>query len=497
MAQPATDGPGPRLTLGRLRFPDELEADFAEYYFEHSLLFVRLGVVLAIALFALFGILDLVVVPDEVPRTWLIRFGVVCPLAGAVFVLTYTRWFKPMMQPLVAALTAVCGLGVVAVIAVAGTSGGYLYYAGLLLVIPAAYTLLQLRFAWATAVCVIMIAAYEVVAIWVQSLPGSLLLTNNVFFLSSLSIGMVAGYTIERGARTEFLQRRLIETQREELARHNVQLDSALQASLDEVRRQAAELQASRARIVAAADAERRRIERNIHDGAQQRLVGVSVRMSLAVQVNDDDPAEARRMLDECQQELKEAIAELRSLAHGIYPPLLMEEGLAKALSVAASRAPLPTTVQAVSLPRYPEEVETAVYFCCMEALQSACKHAGQSATVTICVHHDESALVLEVTDDGAGFHPDEQAPGAGLVNMRDRLGTLGGSLRVESAPGRGTKVTGTLPVESGPDSQVTASPLEAPSEDRSPAPAPSADTGPTRTPASQDRHAISPGEPG
>ena len=436
MAEPATEGPGPRLTLGRLKFPDDLEARFGEYYFEHSLLFVRLGVVLAIVLFTVFGILDLVVVPDEVRRIWLIRFGVVCPLAGAVFVLTYTRWFKAMAQPLVAGLTAVCGLGVVAIIAVAGTSGGYIYYAGLLLVIPAAYTLLQLRFAWAPLVCLVMIGAYEVVAITVQSLPRSLLLTNNLFFLSSLSIGMVAGYTLERGARTEFLQRRLIETQREELARHNVQLDSALQASLDELR-------ASRVRIVAAADAERRRIEHNIHDGAQQRLVGVSVRMSLAAQLSDEDPVEARKMLDECQQELKEAIAELRSLAHGIYPPLLMDEGLVKALSVAASRAPLTTTVQAVSLPRYPEEVETAVYFCCVEALQNACKHAGSTASVTIGIHEDESALVFEVTDDGAGFDPDGQAEGAGFVNMRDRLGTLGGSMRVESSPGHGTKGDG------------------------------------------------------
>ncbi len=449
MASPATEGPGPRRTLGRLRFPDDLEASFEEYYFEHSLLFVRYGVVLAIALFSLFGVVDLVAVPDQAPRIWLIRFGVVCPLAGAVFVLTYTRWFKPRMQRLMGALTVVCGLGVVAIIAVAGTRGGYLYYASLLLVIPAAYTLLQLRFASATVVCLVMIGAYEVVAIWVQSLPASLLLTNNAFFVSSLSIGMVAGYTIERGARTEFLQRRLIETQREELARHNVQLDSALQASLDE-------LQASRARIVAAADAERRRIEHNIHDGAQQRLVGVSVRMSLAAQLNDEDPAEARKMLEECQQELKEAIAELRSLAHGIYPTLLIEEGLAKALSVAASRAPLPTTVQAASLPRYPEEVETAVYFCCTEALQNACEHAGQAASVTIDVHQDEDALVFEVSDDGAGFDPDAQEHGAGFVNMGDRLGTLGGSMRVESTPGRGTKVTGTVPVPSGHDRQLT-----------------------------------------
>ncbi len=113
---------------------------------------------------------------------------------------------------------------------------------------------------------------------------------------------------------------------------------------------------------------------------------------------------------------------------------------------MAASRAPLSTTVHAPSLARYPEEIETAVYFCCMEALQNACKHAGESVSVSIAVHQDADALVFEVADDGSGFDPDAQAPGAGFVNMGDRLGTLGGSLRVESAPGRGTKVTGTLP---------------------------------------------------
>ncbi len=431
---------------------------------------MRLGVVLAVVLFSVFGALDLIVVPSEVVRLWLIRFGVVCPVAGALFVLTYTRWFKPIMQPLTAAFTAVCGLAVVAIIAVAGTSAGYLYYAGLLLVIPAAYTLLQLRFAWATVVCLIMIAAYEVVAIGPQSLPGTLLLTNNVFIVSSLAIGMVAGYTLERNARTDFLQHRLIEAQREELARHNVQLDSALQASLEE-------LKASRARIVAAADAERRRIESHIHDGAQQRLVGVSVRLSLAAQLSDEEPAEARRMLEESQQEIRDAIADLRSLAHGIYPPLLMEEGLAKALSVAASRAPLATTVEAASLPRYPEEVETAVYFCCIQALQNACQHAGPSAKVTIALRQDGDALVFEVSDDGPGFDPDDRTSGTGFVNMGDRLGTLGGSVRVDSAPGRGTTVTGTVPVQPSGDGATEASPPEATSPEAAVAPAPSPDT--------------------
>src|SRR5438477_12324651 len=134
---------------------------------------------------------------------------------------------------------------------------------------------------------------YEFGAIWLRPTPTEILLSNNFFFLSSVVIGMVAGYTIERGLRTDFLQRRVIESQRAELAEHNVQLDSALQASLEEVRQKADDLQDSRVRIVTAADAERRRIERNLHDGAQQQLVALGVKVRLARQVASKDPEKA------------------------------------------------------------------------------------------------------------------------------------------------------------------------------------------------------------
>ena len=230
------------------------------------------------------------------------------------------------------------------------------------------------------------------------------------------------------------------------LALHNVRLDSALQASLQELRRQAEELRASRARIVATANAERRRIERNLHDGAQQRLVALAVKLRLARQLADADLDAAKAMLEELRDELREAVEELRTLAHGIYPPLLMDKGLGVALASAADRAALPTRVEAGQLGRYPAEVEAAVYFCCLEALQNAAKHAGAGASATVRLWADADGLHFEVADDGAGFDAASRRRGAGFVNMDDRLGAIGGSLRVEATPGAGTRILGTVP---------------------------------------------------
>ena len=232
------------------------------------------------------------------------------------------------------------------------------------------------------------------------------------------------------------------------LALHNVQLDSALQASLDEVRRQAEELRASRARIVAASDAARRQIERNLHDGAQQHLVALAVNLRLARQLAEADPETSKTMLDQLAHDLQEAVQQLRDLAHGIYPPLLMDRGLIEALRAAAGRAALPTDVLAEELGRFSPDIEAAVYFCCLEALQNAGKHAGEGATATIRVWKEEGALLFDVADNGAGFDPASRPHlGAGFTNMSDRVGAIGGSLKVQSAPGQGTKISGRIPV--------------------------------------------------
>jgi signal transduction histidine kinase len=233
---------------------------------------------------------------------------------------------------------------------------------------------------------------------------------------------------------------------------HNVKLDSALQESLDEVQRQADELRASRARIVEAGDAQRRSIERDLHDGAQQHLVALAVSVRLARQVAEKDPAQAQEMLDQVGSDLQEAVQELRNLAHGIYPPLLADRGLPEALSAAAGRAALPTDVVAEGVGRYDQPIEAAVYFCCLEALQNAGKHAGEGAHATIVLREGEGALVFDVADDGAGFDMGTGAHrGHGFVNMADRLGAFGGTLEVTSAPGAGTTITGTVPLTSTP----------------------------------------------
>jgi len=231
------------------------------------------------------------------------------------------------------------------------------------------------------------------------------------------------------------------------LALHNVQLDSALQASLDEVRRQASELQASRARIVAASDQARRQIERNLHDGAQQHLVALAVNVRLARQLADADPEQAKLILDELGGEVQDAVQQLRELAHGIYPPLLMDQGLTAALRAAAGRSPLEVEIEVETSSRYAADVEAAVYFCCLEALQNAAKYAGAGAHVSVQVREEEGKLVFDVADDGAGFDPANRAGGAGFTNMNDRLGAMGGALRVDAAPGKGTRISGAIPL--------------------------------------------------
>ena len=231
------------------------------------------------------------------------------------------------------------------------------------------------------------------------------------------------------------------------LALHNSALDTALQASLDDLRVANEELRASRARIVATADQSRRQIERNLHDGAQQHLVALAVKLGLARQLVDGDREALSTLLEELRGDAQTTLTELRELAHGIYPPLLMDRGLPEALRAAANRSVLAADVEA-DVGRYPPDVEAAVYFCCLEALQNAGKHAGDGARVTITVAATDDELRFAVADDGAGFDADSKAvKGHGFVNMADRLGAIGGTLAVRSAPGEGTSISGVIPL--------------------------------------------------
>ncbi len=230
------------------------------------------------------------------------------------------------------------------------------------------------------------------------------------------------------------------------LALHNVNLDSALQSTLDEVRRQATELRASRSRIVAAADAERRRVERDLHDGAQQHLVALAVNLRLVKDLVAEDPAAAAQALDEISLEVKATVQELRDLAHGIYPPLLMDNGLPEALRAVAMRSPLDVSALAEGIGRFSPDIEAAVYFCCLEALQNAAKHAPDSR-VELRVWEEEGGLLFTVSDNGPGFDAAVAQAGHGFMNMSDRLGAIGGSVRWDSMPGEGSSVRGSIPI--------------------------------------------------
>jgi signal transduction histidine kinase len=226
----------------------------------------------------------------------------------------------------------------------------------------------------------------------------------------------------------------------------NVRLTSELQARLNEISAQAVELRASRQRIVAVQDAERRRLEQNIHDGAQQHLVALTVRLRLAATLAGQDPTKAHAALRGLEVQAANGLQTLRDLAQGIYPSALRQGGLIEALQVHAP-------VVATGVGRYDPEVEAGVYFCCLEALQNATKHA-KAMQVRIKLEHQNGHLTFMVVDDGAGFDPQKTSTGAGLQNMQDRVASLGGQVSLESQPGKGTTVSGWFPV--GARSAVT-----------------------------------------
>jgi signal transduction histidine kinase len=223
------------------------------------------------------------------------------------------------------------------------------------------------------------------------------------------------------------------------LVLRNVGLTEELRARIDD-------LQAAQKRLVAAQDDERRRLERNIHDGAQQQLVALTVKLRLADTLIERDPSRAREMLDQLRSDTNDALEDLRDLARGIYPPLLADKGLLSALEAQARKASLPVEVQAREIDRYPQEIEAAAYFSCLEALQNVAKYA-QASRAIVTLSDGKGQLRFEVADDGLGFDPSDVAYGTGLQGIADRLGALAGTLTVTSSVGSGTTVAGTIPV--------------------------------------------------
>jgi signal transduction histidine kinase len=206
------------------------------------------------------------------------------------------------------------------------------------------------------------------------------------------------------------------------------------------------DLRASRQRLVTAQDEARRRLERNIHDGAQQDLVALAIKLQLADVTADDNPAEAKQLLGELKADVTGALENLRNLARGIYPPLLADLGLVAALTAQAGKSPLPVAVEADRIGRFGQDIEAAVYFCCLEALQNTAKYAHATKACIALQAHD-GTLCFTVSDNGARYDTRRTPMGAGMRNMADRLAALGGLLEVRSAPSQGTTITGHLPI--------------------------------------------------
>jgi signal transduction histidine kinase len=221
----------------------------------------------------------------------------------------------------------------------------------------------------------------------------------------------------------------------------NGRLTAELQATIEELR-------ASRRRLVEAQDAERQKIERDLHDGAQQQLVALSIQLGL-LEESAGDAASVREMGPQLRSAVQAALGDLRDLARGIYPPLLAEQGLVPALQAQVRRVALPVLIEADRVGRYPQDAESTIYFCVLEALQNISKYAS-AAQATVRLACDADGLEFTVTDDGAGFDAAAVRAGSGLQGMADRLAALGGTLDIRSQPGRGTTLSGRLPLPGG-----------------------------------------------
>jgi signal transduction histidine kinase len=221
------------------------------------------------------------------------------------------------------------------------------------------------------------------------------------------------------------------------LALENAKLSAAWADSL----RQLAD---ARERVIQAGDLARQRLERDLHDGAQQRLTAIQVKLQLALEAAEGQ--DLAKQLESIGADAAKAVDELRALARGIYPAVLRDNGLGDALRSVAREAPIPVVVIDEGIGRCAEPVENAIYFCALEAVQNTIKHAGADARVTLRISRDLRLLRFEFTDDGVGLDTPPHGDGIGMTSMRDRIGAVGGELEVIFFPGRGTTVRGSVP---------------------------------------------------
>jgi signal transduction histidine kinase len=279
----------------------------------------------------------------------------------------------------------------------------------------------------------------------VSSIPGADVtspVVHNEELLGALTL------TKKRGEQATALDEKLLAdlSSQAGIVLRNSRLTAELRARLDQITRTAEEIRESRKRIVSAQDKARRALERDIHDGAQQHLVALAVKLNLAKTMARRKPERAGAMLAQLKDDAGDALETLDELARGIYPPVLAEHGIADAIETRAQKAPFAVAITDNTASRFDSHVEAAAYFCILEALQNVAKYAN-AMQANVILEDQDSALVFSVTDDGAGFDPDTTDYGTGVQGMADRLAAVGGSIDLTSAPGAGTTVTGRIPV--------------------------------------------------
>jgi signal transduction histidine kinase len=230
------------------------------------------------------------------------------------------------------------------------------------------------------------------------------------------------------------------------LVLRGARLRAELERRAEELSARADELRLSRQRLVDAQDNERRALERDVHDGAQQHLVALAVNLRLAHTLSSGSPERAAQLLEDQEAAAGEAVETVLRLSRGIYPPLLAEGGLEVALRAVVSNSPMPVEISADSVSRYPPSLEAAAYFCCLEALQNAAKYSGASRISVELQGGTDGSLTFAVEDDGAGFDTTTIRPGSGLTNIKDRLDAVDGVLETISSPAHGTRIAGRIP---------------------------------------------------
>ena len=398
----------------------------------------------------------LVVWKTVVPSRWLLLLGLMVLVSGGVMLLGLVPLRRGRVEPAVACLAVANWSIAVAATAIATFAWPVLVFAALIpAVVSVPYVSRRslhryLGVSLAVSCAVAALGVLQDVTGFAADTPAWVIDAVTITFVPAMA-GLVVMLSLASRAHLQGL------------------LDAALGANLELHRSEESlaaavdDLRASRARVVAATDEERRRIARDLHDGSQQRLAALGLNLSVVRELLKRSPDEAAEALARLRGSVTEAQADLRALVHGIYPPALTEHGVVEALGSTASFGPNVIRLVAGDIGRHPPPVEAAVYFCCLEAMQNAAKHAGAEATVQVTIAMGEPGwLRFEVEDDGHGFDPATVQGGGGFVSMRDRVGALGGDVEVTSRLGHGTLVRGRVPTAGG--DEATSGPGAAPS---------------------------------